>query len=413
MWFIMRMKTSNKWVPRVVGSLAASVLMALNAVSATLTVTSSDDAGAGSLRQALADAATGDTVTFDASLHGSTITLTSGALSVMRGLTVSGPGPSLLALNGGGVSRIFHLFPSNGAATVTISGLTLTNGVGLVGGAIFSETAWDSSSITLNISNCVIRANRATDAPNAYGGGGGVLAARNTSLTMTDCEIGSNHANGSGGGVWCYSVSTFDRCAFVGNTTSNTGGGLLIRHEPVVTIRNSTFSGNAAHYWNWQNDMGGGALHTQEKGNVRIYNSTFTGNTANKICGGIQSRGTTSMFLVSTIVAGNSDTQGFPDINGTFTGVTNCLIQVTNNVVLAGSNNLYGVSPQLQPLAWNGGPTRTHAILKNSPAANSGLNVIGLTTDQRGAGFPRQRGFAVDIGAYEAPPPLGTMMRVN
>jgi len=261
---------------RAAGLVLSAVLMARTAVPATLTVTSTADAGAGSLRQALADAATGDTITFDASLHGSTITLTSGELSVMRGLTVSGPGPSLLALDGGGVSRLFHLFPSNGTATVTISGLTLTNGVGLTGGAIFSDTVWDKPSITLNVSNCVIRANRATDHPSVYAGGGGVLAARNTFLTMTDCEIGANHANANGGGVWCYNTSSFDRCTFVGNTTSNSGGGLLIRHEQVVTIRNCTFSGNASYFYNWQNDYGGGALQTQEKGNVRIYNTEYT-----------------------------------------------------------------------------------------------------------------------------------------
>jgi hypothetical protein len=387
--------------------------MARNAESATLTVTSSADSGAGSLRQAVGDAATGDTITFDASLHGSTITLTSGELSVLRGLTINGPGPSLLTLDGGGVSRIFHLFPSNGTATVTLSGLTLTNGVALTGGAIFSDTSFASSSITLNLSNCVIRANRATDLPGVYAGGGGVAALRNTSLMMTDCEIGSNHANANGGGVWCYSASTFNRCAFVGNTTSNSGGGLLIRHEPVVTIMNSTFSGNASIFYSWQSDYGGGALHTQERGNVRIYNSTITGNTATKQCGGIQSRGTTTMYLVSTIVAGNSDTQGYPDINGLFTGVTNCLIQVTNNVALVGTNNLYGVSPQLQPLAWNGGPTRTHALRSNSPAVDKGANPLGLTVDQRGVGYPRSLGLAVDIGTYELPSLKGTLIRVH
>lgn len=411
------MKTFSYHQSRAVGLVLPAVLMTLNAVSATLTVTSSADAGAGSLRQALADAATGDTIAFDASLHGSTIALTSGELSVMRGLTVNGPGPSLLALDGGGVSRIFHLFPSNGTATVTLSGLTLTNGVALTGGAIFSDTSHATPTITLTVSNCVIRANRATDSatsPVPYIGGGGVAAARNTFLTMSDCEIGANSARmGSGGGVWCYSASTFDRCAFVGNTTSNTGGGLLIRHEQVVTIRNSTFSGNAAHYFNWQSDYGGGALYTQERGNVRIYNSTFTGNTANKMCGGIHSKSSTNMVLVSTIVAGNSDTQGFPDVFGTFTGLTNCLVQVTNSVALAGTNNLFGVSPQLQPLAWNGGATRTHALKNDSPAIDKGYNLLGLATDQRGDGYPRQRGPAVDIGAFEAASAKGTLLRVH
>jgi hypothetical protein len=116
------------------------------------------------------------------------------------------------------------------------------------------------------------------------------------------------------------------------------------------------------------------------------------------------------MLLVSTIIAGNSDTQGYPDVNGTFTGVTNCLIQVTNNVALAGANNLYGVSPQLQPLAWNGGPTRTHALKTNSPAVDKGANPLGLTVDQRGVGYPRSLGLAADIGAFELPALKGTLI---
>ena len=57
--------------------------------------------------------------------------------------------------------------------------------------------------------------------------------------------------------------------------------------------------------------------------------------------------------------------------------------------------------PLLAPLAFNGGPTQTHALKKGSPAINHGSNPDGLTTDQRGTPFARQLGSAVDIGAYE------------
>jgi len=57
----------------------------------------------------------------------------------------------------------------------------------------------------------------------------------------------------------------------------------------------------------------------------------------------------------------------------------------------------------LGPLARNGGPTLTHALLPGSPAINAGVNsaVPGLAYDQRGQGFPRWVGSAIDIGAYE------------
>ena len=60
----------------------------------------------------------------------------------------------------------------------------------------------------------------------------------------------------------------------------------------------------------------------------------------------------------------------------------------------------------LGPLAYNGGTTRTHALLAGSPAIDAGSNPLGLTTDQRGAGFPRVVGGASDMGAYESGTPI-------
>jgi len=58
-----------------------------------------------------------------------------------------------------------------------------------------------------------------------------------------------------------------------------------------------------------------------------------------------------------------------------------------------------GVDPLLQPLASNGGPTQTHALGIGSTAINRGFNPVGLATDQRGSGFPRNVGTATDVGA--------------
>src|SRR5262245_60783858 len=70
----------------------------------SITVTNCDDAGPGSLRDAIAIAASGDTIDLT-QLACSTITLTSGALGVAQDdLTFTGPGASLLAIDGGGNS---------------------------------------------------------------------------------------------------------------------------------------------------------------------------------------------------------------------------------------------------------------------------------------------------------------------
>ena len=59
----------------------------------------------------------------------------------------------------------------------------------------------------------------------------------------------------------------------------------------------------------------------------------------------------------------------------------------------------------LGPLADNGGPTMTHALLPGSPAIDAGRNSGAPMTDQRGLPRPQDAngdGWAVvDIGAYE------------
>ncbi len=64
------------------------------ALLSTLVVTDNHDSGPGSLRQAILDAHSGDTVTFAPSLRGQVITLTSGELTVSKNLTIDGPAPA-------------------------------------------------------------------------------------------------------------------------------------------------------------------------------------------------------------------------------------------------------------------------------------------------------------------------------
>ena len=107
----------------IVGSFLATVTSALllgaaTAQAATLTVTSSGDSGAGTLRQAILDASFsgGDTINFD--LTG-TITLTSGQLFIHKNLTISAPGANVLTVrrSPAGGTRIFVSFPSAAVPT--------------------------------------------------------------------------------------------------------------------------------------------------------------------------------------------------------------------------------------------------------------------------------------------------------
>ena len=99
-------------------------------------------------------------------------------------------------------------------------------------------------------------------------------------------------------------------------------------------------------------------------------------------------------------------------------GVASDISDQPSTLTVSGSNNLIGVAgtdvvlpggtlhgdPLLLALADNGGPTMTHALGATSPAIDHGNNIAGLNFDQRGVGFPRVAGAAVDIGAVELQP---------
>jgi hypothetical protein len=72
------------------------------------------------------------------------------------------------------------------------------------------------------------------------------------------------------------------------------------------------------------------------------------------------------------------------------------------NILIASNTPAGGDSfpdPKLGPLADNGGPTLTMALLPGSPAIDAGNTSLAPATDQRG--FPRPAGLAADLGAFE------------
>ena len=424
------------------------------AQAATFLVSNLNDAGPGSLRQAVADAeaATGpDVVQFQAGLTG-TITLTTGEIDVHDAVDIQGPGTSVISVSGNDASRIFYLYSSsNPAPAVSISGLTLTHGnagksdggaisdrgesltlddVAVTssnanaGGGVFVSSGDGGGPFSLTIQNSVLSGNTA--------GNGGAVYVRYISgpVLIQHTQITGNTAVNEGGGADFYSASggvTIDQSTISGNTAGNGGGGIYLEYTNggAFTLQNSTVSGNSA-------TDGGGIYLYGPSDPVVIENSTISGNTATQQGGGlflyrtnstVDVRHSTiaansaanagggiylyrdSINLDQTIVADNTvgGSAGDLDGGGTFT-VRYSLIEApgTANITDNGGNVL-SQDPQLGPLANNGGPTQTQLPAAASPAVNAGDPAFTPppANDQRGPGFPRVGGGRIDIGAVE------------
>jgi hypothetical protein len=81
--------------------------------------------------------------------------------------------------------------------------------------------------------------------------------------------------------------------------------------------------------------------------------------------------------------------------DGTASSVTNAGGNKVGNVTPYSAP----IDPMIEPLALNGGPTRTHALEGGSPAINAASPLDCPATDQRGAARPQGEG--CDIGSYE------------
>jgi hypothetical protein len=111
-------------------------------------------------------------------------------------------------------------------------------------------------------------------------------------------------------------------------------------------------------------------------------------------------------LLANTLVARNTSPSG-PDLLGDFEarfsligdGTGGRLTDLGGNQVGNVSPNTGPIDPLLGPLANNGGPTSTRALLPGSPAIDAASSGDCPGRDQRGT--LRPQGSACDIGSYE------------
>ena len=388
-----------------------AILLSLSAICAnavTYTVTTTNDGGAGSLRDAVA-AANGQTaddiINFNIPATDANcvdgvcrITLTSSeivinATSATGKITITNQsGAKKLLISGNNSSRIFYI--NMGESEAVIDGITIISGGGF----------------------------GATD-PNVNGFGGGVyvkgLSTAPALLTISNSSFENNAASFGGGIYVTDSRLVIVKSAFISNGAQLNGGGIY-NYGSALNIVNSTIHSNVA------GQTGGGIYNYI--GTTTITNTTIARNRANSNTlpgnvspsGGIANFGdlaATKTYIRNTIVADNIALDAPRDIYhgsaDTFVSNGNNLIGISNNTgtaVVYQPTDIRNQSSRLAPLGDNGGTTATMALLPDSPAVNAGTNCVlppngcgdgtaAINTDQRG--LPRKSGATVDIGAYE------------
>jgi parallel beta-helix repeat protein len=322
-----------------------------------------------------------------------TITLGGTQLEINSDVTIEGPGADVLTISGNNTSRVFRIWHGS---TTEISRLTISGG-----------------------------------RPSS-GGGGGILS--DGALTVKNSTIAGNAAGGSGGGgIAAWGPLAVLNSTIISNTTTGGGGGIMTDNNHERTVQNSTISGNAAHSGGGIRNGGpltlfnstvssntatadGGGIFNHLLGTLTVHNSTISGNTALSSGGGVLGHGDLTvlnstigggiyMWTPGTLYIGHtilySGVGDAPNFGSSGTPLINSL---GYNLSSDGTGpdaptDLLNTDPLLGPLADNGGPTLTHALVFGSPAMNAGVPVVGITNDQRGVSRPQ--GPAPDIGAYE------------
>ena len=358
----LRVSQRSRLLARALAVAAVASVACAATQAATITVTNTDDAGAGSLRAAVLAAADGDTIDFAVT---GTITLTSGFIQIRKSVTISGPGPTQLTLSGNNTSRIFAINDSNPAldSPVTLSGLRFTAGnatatapvgtcpapAGTAGGAIAAlET--------------VVFRNLEIDGNTSARSAGGIVwlpTLSGQSFTMSDSVISNNtslcpgateRVNGGGlmlvpdvsfpvGGT---ASATITRVRILNNSAERFGGGFANYIPGTVTIADSVISGNTAVTRNgggilssWFDAMttaattilirtevsnntaeyGGGILASNESpsaqtangaGSIALFESTVSGNSARTSGGGMSLYGNVLAVVGNSTIAANA-----------------------------------------------------------------------------------------------------------
>jgi CSLREA domain-containing protein len=345
-----------------------------------------------------------------------------GDLDVTGTLAIEVGGAGRATIDGGDIDRVVEVRP---AADLTATDLVIQNGEVATtqnGGGIYNQGR-------LVLRSSVVQENHILG-PNGSGGGagiGGPFTGVTTILSLTKVKDNVDDGFGTGGGInQIGGVLKVKKSTISGNSAYG-GGGITAYDDIQATVKASTLSDNTAT----QEQYGGGGIYRYD-GNgatqfpMRVTNSTISTNRSAGGGGGIiVNAGYTAVELNATTLTLNIadfDSDNADQAAGSG-GAINGPASFTNSIVAGnaatnagaadcyqasgGAHNVLGrnegcVNPGgvldagLGPLKNNGGPTKTHALLKGSPAIGK-ANSSAPGKDQRG----RRRDSDPDAGAYE------------
>lgn len=338
-------------------------------------------AGTTSLRQAIAQAnlSADNLVQFDSSLSGSTITLKQGALYISESMSIEGPGADKLAISGNDVFGILYAgTQAVSPLSLTLSGLTLTHGKSLNGGAIYTKN------VSLTLHDSVITGNSALSGGAIYAfsdgthasqatltnvsiennganGGAGIYASGGAGFALSHVTIATNTANfGRGGGFFfnAGSISVADSQLFNNKSLDGNGGGLAV-NGCSLSLSNSTISDNSA-----TNGNGGGLWLTGTSLHMSL--GTISGNAASTGDGGGLWTDGGYTAIVGTRVSGNSALNG----GGILVANSGGLLTISQSTISgnsAGATSAFGGGIDVERLAFF---TVTASLISGNSAYN-------------------------------------------
>jgi hypothetical protein len=301
--------------------------------------------------------------------------------------------------------------------TLSLSMMTIQTGSAHAGGGIFNDGTLAINNVTvrgnqvnpignplgggiynggaLTINNSTISQNSASGGFDFVGFGGGIFNARGRTVVIRNSTIGENRAaggvsDGEGGGIYNAGELTISKSTVNGNSSKRGGGILTDADRFAVLVTNSTLSGNTAQ---------GGTVEVHS-GVLTISNSTISGNYGSGIAQGFNGAASLQNSIVATNSANNC--------SGTITS-NGYNLSSDGSCSFNGPGDLNNTDPKLGQLGDYGGPTQTVPLLHASPAIDAG-NPNGCTdgkghllkTDQRGKPRPdKEDSGGCDMGAYE------------